>query len=286
MPFISSATISRALRSASLVAATTRSCSISPSLALRPSGSILTETISSAPFATTVTMPPPADAWTVFVATSARTLARRSCIACACFIRLPRLPNMPLSDIRSPFRVLQSAPGFAFRLQRGAAVPHLLDLASEDREGLLNERVGEGFIAKMALPRRFAFPPKLRGRRRARSAIQRHDAHAQGPAGQRRAHLRDRLLVAFLLHHPHSGPGRRGKADRHQIARCTHQSRILEERADVGPLGKNPCDHCFPIQTHRLLPRGRSEEHTSELQSPCNLVCRLLLEKKKKNSNT
>src|SRR3989454_9025716 len=28
---------------------------------------------------------------------------------------------------------------------------------------------------------------------------------------------------------------------------------------------------------------ARSEEHTSELQSPCNLVCRLLLEKKKKN---
>src|SRR5256885_12330753 len=28
----------------------------------------------------------------------------------------------------------------------------------------------------------------------------------------------------------------------------------------------------------------RSEEHTSELQSPCNLVCRLLLEKKKKNT--
>src|SRR5256885_3335704 len=30
---------------------------------------------------------------------------------------------------------------------------------------------------------------------------------------------------------------------------------------------------------------GRSEEHTSELQSPCNLVCRLLLEKKKKTPN-
>src|SRR5256885_10674367 len=28
--------------------------------------------------------------------------------------------------------------------------------------------------------------------------------------------------------------------------------------------------------------QGRSEEHTSELQSPCNLVCRLLLEKKKR----
>src|SRR5256885_15817161 len=31
---------------------------------------------------------------------------------------------------------------------------------------------------------------------------------------------------------------------------------------------------------------GRSEEHTSELQSPCNLVCRLLLEKKKKDKIT
>src|SRR2546426_6628817 len=30
----------------------------------------------------------------------------------------------------------------------------------------------------------------------------------------------------------------------------------------------------------------RSEEHTSELQSPCNLVCRLLLEKKKKKKHT
>src|SRR5256885_12369689 len=29
---------------------------------------------------------------------------------------------------------------------------------------------------------------------------------------------------------------------------------------------------------------ARSEEHTSELQSPCNLVCRLLLEKKKKQN--
>src|SRR2546430_13408216 len=31
----------------------------------------------------------------------------------------------------------------------------------------------------------------------------------------------------------------------------------------------------------RSVPRGRSEEHTSELQSQSNLVCRLLLEKKK-----
>src|SRR2546426_5730424 len=45
-----------------------------------------------------------------------------------------------------------------------------------------------------------------------------------------------------------------------------------------------------PLNLIRLAPaKGvgmncvRSEEHTSELQSPCNLVCRLLLEKKKKN---
>src|SRR5256885_11715818 len=35
----------------------------------------------------------------------------------------------------------------------------------------------------------------------------------------------------------------------------------------------------------RQLADDRSEEHTSELQSPCNLVCRLLLEKKKTNTN-
>src|SRR2546426_4312947 len=33
-----------------------------------------------------------------------------------------------------------------------------------------------------------------------------------------------------------------------------------------------------------LIVVDRSEEHTSELQSPCNLVCRLLLEKKKKKT--
>src|SRR3989454_4862559 len=36
----------------------------------------------------------------------------------------------------------------------------------------------------------------------------------------------------------------------------------------------------YPVD--QSIEPGRSEEHTSELQSPCNLVCRLLLEKKKK----
>src|SRR2546426_3974533 len=36
----------------------------------------------------------------------------------------------------------------------------------------------------------------------------------------------------------------------------------------------------FDVEYHHVV-FHRSEEHTSELQSPCNLVCRLLLEKKK-----
>src|SRR2546426_7156041 len=47
----------------------------------------------------------------------------------------------------------------------------------------------------------------------------------------------------------------------------------------------------FPVRAWEYVlqgrhPYGRSEEHTSELQSPCNLVCRLLLEKKKQDSET
>src|SRR5256885_7708565 len=40
------------------------------------------------------------------------------------------------------------------------------------------------------------------------------------------------------------------------------------------------------VNTILTFQATRSEEHTSELQSPCNLVCRLLLEKKKNNNGT
>src|SRR5256885_6891543 len=51
--------------------------------------------------------------------------------------------------------------------------------------------------------------------------------------------------------------------------------------------GALKCLHLQPRRTNEVpsarpdRPHPRSEEHTSELQSPCNLVCRLLLEKKK-----
>src|SRR2546426_8310248 len=47
-----------------------------------------------------------------------------------------------------------------------------------------------------------------------------------------------------------------------------------------------PKAHPFARRHTNLRPEQvRSEEHTSELQSPCNLVCRLLLEKKKKKKS-
>src|SRR5258708_24146733 len=42
-------------------------------------------------------------------------------------------------------------------------------------------------------------------------------------------------------------------------------------------------EKCAGEQQHGSKAEGRSEEHTSELQSPDHLVCRLLLEKKKKS---
>src|SRR2546426_8299005 len=63
------------------------------------------------------------------------------------------------------------------------------------------------------------------------------------------------LFRSDRLRHRAAGRRRRRAADRRR-GRCAAPTRAIRAR--------------------------RSEEHTSELQSPCNLVCRLLLEKKKK----
>src|SRR2546426_6624502 len=58
---------------------------------------------------------------------------------------------------------------------------------------------------------------------------------------------------------------------------------ITQTREAVGDVRSIWLDSVWrDIQLAVRLLRRRSEEHTSELQSPCNLVCRLLLEKKKK----
>src|SRR2546426_9305343 len=56
----------------------------------------------------------------------------------------------------------------------------------------------------------------------------------------------------------------------------------VEDPASHSPHPNKPDNS--PCERHSRNPALRSEEHTSELQSPCNLVCRLLLEKKKKNN--
>src|SRR5256885_7794144 len=57
--------------------------------------------------------------------------------------------------------------------------------------------------------------------------------------------------------------------------------RAARNRLALRPGGAQPCPD-RGVLPNLLRPRQRSEEHTSELQSPCNLVCRLLLEKKKR----
>src|SRR2546426_7446967 len=75
---------------------------------------------------------------------------------------------------------------------------------------------------------------------------------------------------------------RRGEAGRAVVRDLDRQG----GRRDPGAVGRGPCRDQGSGGTDRPGPdaRGgdrRSEEQTSELQSPCNIVCRLLLVKKK-----
>src|SRR2546426_6978291 len=68
------------------------------------------------------------------------------------------------------------------------------------------------------------------------------------------------------------------------LFRSFHQVHLVSRLATDNPSFQAQLND----MVHRLAAAGlgtRSEEHTSELQSPCNLVCRLLLEKKKKKKN-
>src|SRR3989454_1593297 len=81
-----------------------------------------------------------------------------------------------------------------------------------------------------------------------------HDADGS----HRHLRLRGRVLTARLSPRTKAGHDPEGPADRGRVDRAIRDGLVA-----------NSAIH------------ARSEEHTSELQSPCNLVCRLLLEKKK-----
>src|SRR5438094_5436032 len=59
---------------------------------------------------------------------------------------------------------------------------------------------------------------------------------------------------------------------------------VLDADAEPDHLGAD-ASFALLFRRHLAVGRRRSEEHTSELQSPYDLVCRLLLEKKKKKNN-
>src|SRR5215213_8073076 len=92
------------------------------------------------------------------------------------------------------------------------------------------------------------------------------------------------------------GTARRGlrlhRRTRHASGRCRAPPPVptRPDRSGRGPplrvsgraASRPPLERVAPALSARAAPRRRSEEHTSELQSLTNLVCRLLLEKKKK----
>src|SRR5256885_13065201 len=78
---------------------------------------------------------------------------------------------------------------------------------------------------------------------------------------------------------PHEDPGRTGLV----ILRATRRRQRLTRRwhqAARRVVGRRRGGMAQEAIAKVVNPHQRSEEHTSELQSPCNLVCRLLLEKK------
>src|SRR3712207_7366207 len=83
-------------------------------------------------------------------------------------------------------------------------------------------------------------------------------------------------LFRSRAEHPGDVPA--GLLERHRVAvELLHQADVVQQRGDVEQLG---------VEVDAVQRRvGRSEEHTSELQSRQYLVCRLLLEKKKNNES-
>src|SRR5256885_5763847 len=89
---------------------------------------------------------------------------------------------------------------------------------------------------------------------------------------------RSTLFPYTTLFRSNSRPGTTARggprqATRRAQLRGARRHRAFRARHDY----EAPAPESAVVELHL----GRSEEHTSELQSPCNLVCRLLLEKKK-----
>src|ERR1039457_7088338 len=83
------------------------------------------------------------------------------------------------------------------------------------------------------------------------------------------------LAKSTSLNHSHANHGAPGLVKENTSRMGTHPLAIIHSPVRMcQPVSQSPSSVFTPSMR-------RSEEHTSELQSPCNLVCRLLLEKKK-----
>src|SRR2546426_2740154 len=83
----------------------------------------------------------------------------------------------------------------------------------------------------------------------------------------------------FRSHFDTVGPGHIANRSEHSVS-CGLDPRGEFHRTEVGRAKRRSWRANSEIGSAQPF---RSEEHTSELQSPCNLVCRLLLEKKKRH---
>src|SRR5260370_23465278 len=86
-----------------------------------------------------------------------------------------------------------------------------------------------------------------------------------------------------------AGPfrGRRSNRSVHGADRIRHyRNRLVRRHSRRGLRGASAGESAAHRRDAAGAPEGRSEEHTSELQSHLNLVCRLLLEKKKNSTRS
>src|SRR5690348_18207045 len=90
---------------------------------------------------------------------------------------------------------------------------------------------------------------------------------------------RSTLFPYTTLFRSHRRPRLQAQPDRSVDGSAADRGRAQDRHR--GALGRD-----LEVRVSRTSSRSRSEEHTSELQSPVHLVCRLLLEKKKKQSET
>src|SRR5256885_5419136 len=121
--------------------------------------------------------------------------------------------------------------------------------------------------AAFGLGKRSSFAP--------RSAFLRRGAAARGAVLA--AHIPSMGMVPATLKERLTGCRWR-RARRRTAIRRQSATRDIERPARAGTGRRDSPASGWPAPPDRA---ARSEEHTSELQSPCNLVCRLLLEKKK-----